>query len=256
MDKRMRWVVLMVISLSVTAMAIDFMGPPTATLKKGQWRTDFTYHFSENDIELTNITIEGFNLGDLDVDEIEIQRYYATFGYGLDDRWEIYAKIGGADLEQDDISFSSDADLAYGWGTRITMNQSKEVDWGVGFLMSWFGADEDYSGSSESDTYKTSFDIDAYELQVAAGPTFKMQGWDLYGGIFYYMLEGDIDAKETGTDGGVPYSLTGTADMEEDSNVGGYVGTLMHLTKNIDAMVELAFVSDGWGVGGGIGWKF
>ena len=54
MNRKLKWVVLMVVSLGVTAMAIDFMGPPTATLKKDQTKIAFTYHFSENDILVDN----------------------------------------------------------------------------------------------------------------------------------------------------------------------------------------------------------
>lgn len=261
MNKRVQWGVLMVMTLGVTAMAIDFMGPPTATLKKGQWKTDFTYHLSENDLELTDAVIGGVDVGDFDLEDFEIQRYYATFGYGIDDRWEIYGKLGGVDVEQDDSEFSSGSDIAFGWGTKITTNKSKEVDWGIAAQMSWFQSDDDPSWSEtiDGDTYalNSRLDIDAYELQVAAGPTFKFPGWKLYGGVFYYMLDGDLDAKGTFTQNGNPLAIgTASADVEEDSNVGGYVGTLMHLTKNIDATVELAFISGGWGAGGSIGWKF
>lgn len=258
MDKRMCWVVGMVLCLCGSVLAMDFMGPPTATLKRGQWKTDFTYFYSETDIELTDIRLFDFNFGDLDADDLEVNRYYANFTYGLDERVEVYAKIGGIDAEYDDdvLSFSGDTELTYGWGARVTTNKSKEVDWGVGFLMSWFDGDDSYSGTSGIDSYRGSLDVDGYELQVAAGPTFKFRGWKLYGGVFYYMLDGDIDGRESGTLLGIPYSGTANADMEEDSNVGGYIGTLMHLTKNIDAMVEVAGLSDGWGIGGNIAWKF
>jgi hypothetical protein len=236
----------MVLCFGGSVLALDFMGPPTATLKQGQWKTDFTYFYSEADIELTDITIFDFNFGDLDADDLEVSRYYANFTYGLDERVEVYAKIGGIDVEQSDSRFDSSADLTYGWGTRITTNKSKAVDWGVGFLMSWLNADDSYSvGGDDLDV-----DFDAYELQVAAGPTFKFRGWKLYGGVFYYMLDGDVEFRSTS----IPLDVD--LDAEEDSNVGGYIGTLMHLTKNMDAMVEVAGLSDGWGIGGNIAWKF
>ncbi|MCE5186000.1 MAG: hypothetical protein LLF76_07745 [Planctomycetaceae bacterium] len=252
-----KWVVTFLFtSLIAAALGIDFMGPPTATLKKGQFKTDFTYHFSENDIELEDGEILGFSIRDVDVDDLETNRYYATFTYGLDERIEVYAKLGGITVEEDELDLSAGADVTYGIGTRITTNKSKEVDWGVGVLANWFDVDDDYSGSVGADNYNGEFDLDAYELQVTAGPTFKFPGWKLYGGVFFYMLGGDLDAEESGTILGNPYSLSASADLEADSNVGGYIGTVMHLTKNVDAMVEVAVLSDGYGIGGNIGWKF
>ena len=71
-------------------MAIDFMGPPTADLKEGQWKVGYTYHYSENDLLLEDVKI----------DAVKITRNYATFNYGLvDQRMELYGFIGYADTE-------------------------------------------------------------------------------------------------------------------------------------------------------------
>ncbi len=209
---------------------------------------DLTYHSSQIDTELQNFTLAGLNLT-AQFDDLEMHRLYTTLTYGLLDRWEAYVKLGGVYIEQDDLGYSS-GNLTYGWGTRVTILQGDRVDWGAGLLMSWIEADDSYRFNGN----RATLDFDAYELQVAVGPTLKFSDWlRLYGGLLYYSLRGDFDATVTGTLPGSPFFASG--DIEEDSNLGAYVGGMLRLA-GLDFTVETAILSDAWGVGGHIGWRF
>jgi hypothetical protein len=68
------------------------------------------------------------------------------------------------------------------------------------------------------------------------------------------MLNGDLDFT-TKVDGIGPVG-TANADLEEDSNFGGFAGAVLNLAENMDMTIEFAATGDGWAVGTGIGWKF
>lgn len=247
MNGQMRVIVFSVLCLSIPCWAIDFMGPPTATLQPGQWRPDFTYHYSENDVELTDIS-SPVEIGRIDLHELKLNRYYSTVDYGVTERWEVYGKAGAGSIE------SGDTDFAYGWGTRLTAVDGDTIDWGVGFLMSWLEPDDEDSHlvCIEGQVHRGRFDFDIYEMQVMAGPTISFDGWKLYGGVFYYELRGDFDGMVTGP------LLTGriSGDVDEESNVGGYTGVILGDLGGTSLMIETAFLDGGWGIGGNIWWGF
>lgn len=238
-----------VLFLAPFALAIDFMGPPTATLRQGEFKPDFTYNYSENDVELKNVNTP-VDYGRIEFDDLDLNRYYGTFDYGLNDRWEAYGKAGAGSVE------SGDADFAYGWGTRLTAIDGETIDWGVGFLMSWLEA-EDQDGHLvciDAQRHEGRFDFDLYEMQLMAGPTISFDGWKLYGGVFYYRLEGDFDGKVTGPTLMSAAPIKG--DLDEASDVGSYVGAVLDLADNMNAMIETAVIDGGWAIGANIGWLF
>ncbi|MHC5082856.1 MAG: hypothetical protein ACYTET_02805 [Planctomycetota bacterium] len=251
MNRKRLSIWIMALLISTTTLAIDFMGPPRASLDKQQFKLGFTYHYSENDLEVASGSL----------DNVDVSRYYAILGYGLADWAEVYAILGVADVEQDDIGFSSSVEAAYGWGFKATVHETEKLDWGVITQMSWFKVDDSASVNRRFGDYtftgSGSVDMDAYELQIAFGPTMKFEKWQLYGGGFYYLLDGDLDAKGSFTLNGNPIAAGKvSADLDEDSNVGAFAGALFHLPGNLDANAEVAATGDAWGIGGNLTWKF
>jgi len=202
----------------------------------------------------------------VEIDNVKTQRYYGTIGYGLTESWEAYVQLGIADLKAkvrdaddpgddwDGLNF--DNDFAWGWGTRYTFYEQDKVRWGASVQMNWLDTsldstyvDEDVIEESQSD-YKT------FDLIIAVGPTVDMGGWKLYGGPFYYLLDGDLDYEgaATWTDGAETWK--GSGDLEEDSNIGGFVGAQVSLKENCDLTTELAFTGDGWAIGAGVALAF
>ncbi len=248
--------------LSSSALAVGFLGPSTAELNKGQWSIGYNYLYSDQDLDdskLKYMNSEGItDQGELSLENVKLQRHYGTVSYGLADWWEIYASVGVADVKTEaeetypgelyEYSLNFDNDIAWGWGTRITFLKGDSMSWGAAVQMNWLDTSWDEKGSD----WKDEVDIDCYDLFITVGPTFDMGGWKLYCGPFYYYLDGDIDYKysEPG------YWSKTEGDVEADANFGGRVGVQIPVAQTWDLTVEGSATGDGWGLGGGLAWKF
>jgi hypothetical protein len=257
MNKRLLWVILIVITLGVDALAIDFMGPPTASLKRGQSKIGYTYHQSESDILFNNIELNGVDagLGEVEINGIKTTRNYFTYNYGVEtDRMEIYGFLGVADIKEgelfgEDLEYSGGNDFACGGGIKITTNIYDNADWGILAQASWLRSED----SQSFDSGKIDSEFDAVEIQVAAGPTVKItKDFKVYGGIVGYWLKGEFEEKISGDLGSA--KLCG--DLEQDSAVGGYIGTQIDLFKNVVIAAEFASTGDSSGFGVNVAWKF
>jgi len=244
MRKKLMLVMGLLCFMGSTAFAIDFMGPPTAELKAGQWDVGFVYSTTERDLEISGFGLKATG-------EVETNRYYGNIGYGLSDYLELGIKLGVADAEAEGADIGG-LDFAWGFSTKYTFASDETLDWGALFQMSWLNTDDsdtydltDYGyGAAES----AKLELDVYEMQIAVGPTFKQEGWKLYGGPFVYLVDGDLDITALGGKAGF--------DVEEDSAFGGYVGACFDLAENTNLAIEFAGVSGGWGLGIGISWEF
>jgi hypothetical protein len=243
-----------------SALAVGFIGTPTAEMGKGQWGVGFNYSYSSQDLNRKSFTGSGWD-DKLKLTDFNVQRYYGTLSYGIDDCWDIYVQLGFADVKanavdtwaggRDEYGTNFDNDFAWGWGTKVTLAKQDKIDWGATFQMNWL----DTSGSN----YRTGWggndyvaDIDVYDFLIAVGPTVDMGGWQLYGGPYYYYLSGDYDFKDV---------YTGGVDRVEshlrNSDFGGFIGTKFNLTSNISANIEgSSNLGNGWGIGTGVTFKF
>jgi hypothetical protein len=244
---RKSWLIILLIFFfapAFEAKAADLMGAPTAELKKGQWNVGLIYSFSETDIELS-----GYGVSET-IEEVKTNRYWANMGYGIEDWWEVNLRLGAADAEASDIDFDGSTDFTLGFNTKFTFYSNEELDWGLLFQFVTLESDDDYNydlsawglGTSQS------VEIDAYEIQIAFGPTWKRECWKLYGGPFFHLVNGDLDFRAGGTTLGF--------DIEEDSVFGGYIGSQIDLTENAELLLEVQLSGGGYGIGTGVIWKF
>jgi len=242
-------------ALSVDVSAIGNIGTPTAELKAGQWSVGGDYSYSDIGLDTSKMkytdTSGGGSSGKIPfkLSDVKTNFYYVTLGYGLTGNWEVYGRLGIADLKckahwPDSEGLNFDNDLVWGVGTRYTFYQQDKVRWGATANMNWIDTSlewKEYGGKEKND-------LSAYDLLVAVGPTVDMGGWKLYGGPFFYMFNGDFDNKGTYP----TYVWKGTADVEEDSSFGGYVGAAIPLAENTDMTFEVEAISDGWAAGTGV----
>jgi hypothetical protein len=280
MDKRFLVVGLVIVSLCANVFA--FVGPPTAELKKGQWSAGFDYSQSAQGLETTRLDGTYFNAGSGITDpttdkvkfkELETQRYYGTIGYGIDDWWELNVSLGIADVKDQykDAEDSSDVwhginfdnKLAWGLGTKITFAKQDKVNWGVAVQMNWLDTTMNDVLTNGSHVYYRTMGLSGYDLLVAVGPTVDMGGWKLYGGPFYYYLNGDLDEKYARYDSGVLNAIDKeSGDLRTKDNFGGFIGAQVDLTNGIAWTVEVSAKQNhgwefgSWGLGTGIAFKF
>jgi hypothetical protein len=256
MYRMMKLLGLLVAIMSVNAFGVGILGTPTAELDQGQWNIGFNYAYLSTDLATTTMkSSEGSYK--LEINDNNVNRYYGSIGYGLTSAWEAYVQLGWADVKANvkepgepdsGGGLNFDNDFAWGWGTRYTFYEQDKVRWGVTVQMNWLDTSFDEKGPD----WKTTIDYSDYDLLVGVGPTVDMGGWKLYGGPFYYMLDGDLDVK--GVDAGDAWKESG--DLEEDSNFGGFIGAQCTVMEKYDVTTEFSFTGDGWAVGAGIYYAF
>lgn len=227
MEQRKR-VLLLVVALMVAglwssaAWALRPMGPPMAGLEQSQMSIGFDFAWSEMNLEVEGDT----------VDDVESIAYLAKLGYGIADNWEAFIRLGIAGIDIDDEGFSGDDQFAYGFGTKVTFAESDPLTWGGLFQMDW-------TKSEDEDV-----ELDAFEIQIAVGPTYQMEGMSIFGGPFLHFVDGE------GTEPG------DTFDFEQESEFGGYVGAQFDIAENASCFVEYQVTGDASGIGVGIAWRF
>jgi hypothetical protein len=266
-----RWfivVLVVVLSFVFEARANDPMGPPTAGLKKGQWRVSVEDAYSNIDIKADSIP--EFDLTSATIKNVELNKVYGNIGVGLTDDLEIFLRLGGAwakpdkgDNEDNLAGYIGSGDgFAMGGGAKATFAKSEDgkVKWGILAQMSWANLDFDESYSFEGETLRLTTQADVFEVQIAAGPTIQLTDcFSIYGGPFMRILDGNADIKGSIED----ISAKTSTDLEQDSLYGGYIGAQLDITPRPDEVTAGAFLfgegqftGDGWGVAAGIGWKF
>jgi len=232
---------------SSSALALAPMGPPMASLEQGQFSAGVDYSFSEMDIE-----ISGYGLTWTEKD-IETNMIFANFGYGIAPNLEAFVRLGAANADFE--GFSGDTQFAYGFGTKATFAQAGDLIWGGLFQMSWLNSEDSISTAIDGSTFTGTAEIDALEIQIAVGPTYKMDGLSIYGGPFLHYIDGDFDLSGTIT-GPLDGSGSVSFDIEQESEFGGYIGALFDLAQNTSCYVEYQFTGDASAIGAGIVWRF
>lgn len=207
------------------AFALAPLGSLVPELGQDQWSLGFDYSYSDMDIEISG----GGTSATIDVDT---NMFFANLGYGLTNEWEAFVRLGVADVETG--AFDGDYEFAYGFGTKVNLGNYSGMDWGALFQIGWFEGEDTVAG--------VDLDFDAYEIQIAVGPTYNAGNYKIYYGPFLHFINGDGDAEIAGLG-------TGSYDLEEESILGGFVGISTDLTSNSNLSVEYQFTNDAQAVG-------
>ena len=252
------------------------IGPPTAGLNKGQWSAGFDYSYSTQDLENTTLKGTYYPTGGtasstsdkVKFDYLKTQRYYGTLGYGIDDWWELSVSLGMSDVKSsykvvpDDTEWTDrnlDNDFAWGWTTKITFAKQDKISWGAAVQMNWLDTSTSVDTHESGRLYHRTMGLSTYDLLVAVGPTVDMGGWKLYGGPFYYYLNGTVDSKVVryaSPGGALQFIDKESGDIRANDNFGGFIGAQVDLTNSIVWTAEASAEQNGWGLGTGITFKF
>ena len=251
MEKRILFLVIFLMGAglwSSAALALAPMGPPMASLQQGQYSAGVDYSYSEMDVE-----VSGFGLTVTQKD-VETNMIFANLGYGVVPNLEVFVRLGAANA--DFQGFSGDTQFAYGFGTKATFAQAGNLTWGGLFQMSWLNSEDSGTLIIDGHTATGTAEIDAYEIQIAVGPTYEVQGCRIYGGPFLHFIGGDFDLSGTVTGPVVSGSGSFSFDVEQESEFGGFVGAQFDLAQNTSLCVEYQLTGDAWAIGTGIVWRF
>ncbi len=243
---------------SSAALALAPVGPPTAGLKTGQWSTGFDYLRSELNFDIDWSSDYVSNIPKSKAKNMKSDAYLAKLSYGVSDNWELYGFLGVADsrgkVEGDDIngSFDGGYNFSGGFGTKWTFSKGEKLSWGLVYQMSWWSGSEsstaDLTAFGGGTAEKVNTDLKSFDIFLALGPTYKMQNWQIYGGLalYYYNADINLDAMSTTI-------AKGSADK---ALFGGYIGTLIDISENCSLYGEYMLASDASALGTGIVWKF
>jgi len=226
----MKKLVLLLMILSANPLwALSFIGPTSSVIKQGQ--ASLTAEFINCE---TDIRIEGYGISGT-LKDIETDLYLGRFGYSLFDGGEIFFRFGACEIENLGNEF------AWGLGTRTSSKISDDLFLGGTFQFINIKADE----SANFGGYLLTGEYDAYEFQVAFGPTLKKDKISIYGGPLLHFITGDAKLNSF-----LIY------DLEQESELGGYAGLSMEFDKNSSINFEYQFTNDAKAVGVGMIFKF
>lgn len=281
MEKRTSLLIFVLIVICLfgsVAYAMPPMGPPKAMLGQDRWDIGLEYSRSTIDLEAVG-TVQDIIVaplfvtareGEHNINDLKSNLVMARAGYGLNDAWDAYVRLGVADAKGDierifpdgatpdeydgyDGSFG----LAYGFGTRATFWQEDDVCWGGLFQVTWSEPDGGDIGLEGDPAFTGEAEIDMWEIQIAVGPTWRVNDdLRIYGGPFLHFVNGDLDISGRTEDLGSELRVEATGDIEEESQLGGYAGAHLDVDENTSCHVELQLTGDAWGIGIGAARRF
>lgn len=260
--KRLIIVTIGIMLMGTQVLAFDLMGPTTSRLKdSGKTSIGAEYFWSSMEIDADSIS--ALDLTSDTIDDFEIEKITANLALGMGRGSEIFFRFGVADVAPDnnndwgsipDNMGSSDEVLVLGGGAKWTLYDNAGFGWGLLTQVSWAKYDFDgksYSVGAHAVTLSPEFEI--VEVQIATGPTLELnKDITFFGGPFLYFLNGDADFEGT-IDGS---QSTITADLDQESLLGGYIGAELELGQNVVVSFEVQATSGSSGMGGQLVWKF
>ena len=204
------------------------------------------------------------------LEDFETNMFFGTLGYGICDNWDIFVRVGAADAQddvvlhpatdefgEDRIGFDGDFGLAWGAGTRATFCRSGPWSFGGLVQVTWFDpGDTDFLLGDPTDPISGAVigdvGIDYWQTQIALTVAYQVDTWTLWAGPFLQFIEGDFELDgQLVLDDAIGGNITGDADIEESSQVGGHVGAAWGLAEQWNLWVEGQFTGDSWLVGVG-----
>ena len=205
------------------AWSLTYLGPPLCELEKEKIETGISYSTGE-----TNVKISGHGIR-ATLDDVEADSIFVTLAAGFGHNIEIYGKLGMAEVEDFGQEF------ALGVGLKSTLIDSPDLAWGMIIQIVSFRGEE----SAALDGFKIAEDLEAYEVQVAAGPTWKSGCVSIYGGPYAHRISGDVTLSLA--------NQNLSFDIEQKSVFGGYAGLSIEIKNSIDISLEGQWTGDSSG---------
>jgi hypothetical protein len=205
---------------------------------KSEWDVD--------DVKFGNTDID-VNFGDVEFEQNQAYAHIgAVFGDESTPNYEVFARIGVADFEDDDGDFDGDAEMIFAVGMRNEFYQGQVFGIGGVLQASYidsFSDDTSVNIGGEAFRLRTSFD-DMFDVELGLPVQAKTNNAVFYAGPVVYYSTADVEFKVSN---GLA-STTIDADMDENRNVGVY-GGLAWRSGNMSFEVEGKYKSD-FSVGG------
>jgi len=259
--------------------ALSPMGPPKALYGLNRWGVGIEYGAQTMDLEAvgtgSEIIADPLNVNEHiekrkhNIDNLQSNILMVRAGYGLNDNWDAFLRLGMADAKGDIEQIPDnappyeytgfDGSFGFGWGigTRATFWQDDKISWGGLLQITWLEPDESSIGLSGEPRFSGDAEIDVEEVQIAVGPTWRVNdSISIYGGPFVHFIDGDLDLNFRGVYKDTEILLKTKGDIEEESQFGGYVGTHLDMDENTSSYIECQLTNDAWSISVGAAQRF
>jgi len=256
------------------AFALSPMGPPASYLKQQDFKIGADFSHSEIDLEFNDGEYAEYLDGwfdaaggetDLKLKNLKINTVYVNLGYGVNDYFEVFLRLGGTNARFSGSNFwpsgeefDSSTDFAIGGGFKATFYDEDKLKIGGLIQAGW----SDLDGAIRPKEWPVADDtvqFDLTQIQIAVGPSYELTERVLiYGGPFLHLVRGDWEDVYNQIDLGTGGLLTTKTSwtVEQDSSFGAYIGTQMEISENSSFMIEYQHTSAANAVGASMAVRF
>jgi hypothetical protein len=252
------------------------MGPPTATLREGQWSVGGEFAREEADMEAFGRVVEAidedfifFYAQPFTLRDFRSNMFFGTVAYGVCENWNVFVRLGAANarddvilhpatsgFDEDRIRFNGNYGFAWGVGTRATF--CRWGPWSVGGLaqVTWFDPGDDSFVLADpavpDELIVGNIGIDYWQTQVSLAAMYQVDFFRFWAGPFLQFVRGDLDLDGVFLiEDFVGGTIRGSADIRESSWVGAHFGASWAIADQWNLWVEGQITSDSWLVGVG-----
>ena len=272
--------------LSATAATAATLGPPLALMGQDQWGVGLEYGRQSVDlqadgtVDVTYLGVRSVVAESLCIEDLNVNMVFGTLAYGVWDDWDVFVRLGASDAEADvnirgyDVSgelgdaqqyaidsFDSSYGFAWGVGTRATFH--RWGPWAIGGLaqFTWFQPDEgDVSYTDPlleaGASHAGEMSLDYWTVQLSLAAVYQVDAWQFWAGPFVQFIRGDLDRNGevvvNDEDDPIAGSFDGSADLEEESQIGAHVGATWDVADEWNVWAEGQFTGDSWLIGLGL----
>jgi len=234
------------------AFALDPLGPPTAGLRKGQFKEGIEYSYGTMDLKLNDgkwiehldgVFFDSGKADSLTLKNFKTNKAYFNLGYGITDDLDVFLRLGattatfGDSIWEDTEKFDNHADFTVGCGIKATFYEDDNLKLGGLFQASW----AEFDGKLNAAHWAAAdfIEMSITEIQVAAGPTYKLTDRiSIYGGPFLHFIVGDLDDEFSEVSGESLLTSMYSWDVDESSIFGGYIGAQVDIAENSSFGIE------------------
>lgn len=205
---------LAILLVSVPVLGQAPVGPSTAVLDGA--RMGIGVEYGRGDVDITFV-------GGGAEESFDVRTIFANFSAALTNRWEFFARLGGAQAET--TGFDGGWNFSWGLGARYTVLKWNDLSWGI--LGQFTNLVSDFDTTEIFDVNEgpipATDELNLTEYIFATGPTWHRGPVSLYGGLLLRYLDGDFEV--------VAGRFSGQVDIDAQWDVGGYVGGVVRLFK-------------------------
>ena len=222
--------ILLIALMADPLFALVPMGPTCTPLKTGQTSFGFEYIRSESDFVLS-----GYGFSEI-VEDVPIDATMVRLGLPFGDRSEFFARFGLGEIEE------AGSEFAWGLGLKLASKSTDSFGLGAIAQVTQFIGDE----SINIGPYIADEDVSLYEFQVGVGPTWQSNGISIYGGPMVRFVTGDDVIR----------NLDLIFDIEQDSEIGGFIGVSAELAEGFSLNGEYQLTADAWMIAVNLQFRF